>query len=116
MSLWAASIEPVIMHPSFAGLLGCLLYIGLNWDQPLRHKLLSIIGCMACVFYFAPVMVMNAKVFSTFGPPIFGFICGLLGMDTIVKLRAWWNKLSFEQIISFFTNIPAAIRALMGKQ
>lgn len=115
MNWWIEHFNQIIIHPSIAGLIGTVIYLLLLEKKPFRTYILSFIGGMACVFYGAPILAEKLQIFSTYGPTVYGFLCGLLGMDVIVKGREAFKQMEFKTLIRAFFSFSDWLKSLQEK-
>lgn len=94
------TLDIILFHPSFAGLLGSIISLRFAKAQTIKDKFLHILAGMACVWYVAPIISAFLNIQSVIGKPGFGFIVGLLGIDLIVKFLEWFKAADLAEIIS----------------
>lgn len=106
-----SEIEPIVLHPSFAGLIGSILSLydfrseipkTERWNKApsTLDKLLRILAGMACVWYIAPLLSSLLSISTSFGKPAFGFFIGFVGIDLLLKFLDWFKKTDFIEILS----------------
>jgi len=93
-------INPWLMHPSISGFIGSVLSLYLLDKDTKKDYFFTFLGGLASALIFAPFLAENLKVFSVYGPSIYGFMCGLLGMDIIRRGKAWVDENGIGAILS----------------
>lgn len=86
MSNLGDDINNTLQQPAVAGVIGSLL--SLRWvpGDKWWEKFFSF-GCgIGTALYLAPAAVAYMEIKSSWGPPAFGFMAGLVGMNLIAKL------------------------------
>ena len=85
MSWWEESARPIIQSPEVAGALGSLM--SLKWvpGRDWAGRFFAFGTGFGIALFVAPLLIEVLKVHSKFGPPAFGFLAGLLGMNITAK-------------------------------
>lgn len=102
MNWWEANIEPVILHPTVAGVFGSLLSLRFVPGDTWMGRFFSFGTGVALAVYGAPLGIQYLEIKSSAGPPAFGFLAGFIGMNLLAKL---WDAVNAFDWRGLFTLI-----------
>lgn len=86
MNWWDENAKPFLQHPEVAGALGSMMSLrwvpGANW----LSRAFAFGTGFGLAIYCSPWAVELMQIKSAYGPPAFGFLAGLLGMNITAKV------------------------------